>query len=414
MSIINPKVHRALYNFSIKRFIEEKVEDISQYIVDSNIDVNNELGYSKLLDYLINERVIGNQEIDDFLINELNYGRSRNVFVSFIQETSHLKNNNDIIKFIKKLESKGYKNAELVKDEFFVGDIRRGIPVGEEELVWSCIDKNTSGNPCNIRLLLAKGDIDIEDNEQNYYIGVEINLEYNFLVVKLRNWENQNYSLDTLHKSIQDDIKKAFNLVIPLLSATSKEIVYNIINDLSTKVLQKAISTVDETLKNKVRESLKEWTDNLLTEEVVLPDAEYDVLTQSILNSYYRIYMQNEYGVIKVKELKNQFGVNGYPRYVKFTDDTIGEARAKSSDPKESLLDTSIYYDVKARLDQAKIINMATVYWIDSPTYEYLGTTFYTDNHERFKFIVLPNFFDKGICDYVLRQINENYPGRSE
>ena len=411
---ISPKVHRFLYNYSIKRFLESNIEDLPEYISELEIDLGEDMGYSKLLDALINAGKLTQNQVDRFLLNELNYGRSRNVFVSFIQYTSHLSSEEKIIKYVNSLRRKGYKNAERVSNYPVMFDLRRGIDRGESKLIHFDIEKDQNEEVSNISLLLAQGVVNNNGEGANNYIGIEINLKYKMLVVKLRNWEStneHNYGLDTLHKSVQDDIKNTFNLTIPLLSATSQKLIYNMINELTGKVLDKAINTVNSVLEEKVNNKLKEWTSEIISENVSLTESDFNVFKEIILNNYYRVYMQNEIGVLKVGNLKDKFEVNGYPRYVKFIDDTIGEGRARSSDPQESLLDTSIFYDIKARLDQSKQIKMATIYWIDSPGYDYLGTSFYTDNQERFKFVVLANFFNKEICDYVLRQIDKYRPG---
>lgn len=233
------------------------------------------------------------------------------------------------------------------------------------------------------------------------------------LVIKLRDWNNRrddDTTMDSLHRIIQNLMRRVFNLSIPLLTATTRNIVYNMVNDLSSTVLNKAINKVDSLIKDDNDEQIKEWTNDVLGEGVSLPPAEFDVINRSLLNNFYKMYMQNEVDRLDSRSLKEKYKVNGYTRYVKFVDDTISEGRAKSPDPKEPLLDTSIYYDIKARLDQAKQIKMSTIYWIDAPGYESLGTTFYTDRQERFKFVVLVNFFNKEICDYVLRQIDKYRP----
>lgn len=409
--IISPKVHRALYPYAIKRFLEDKVPGLDEKVKKHKIDMSDEFKYSRILDTLINKNEINSDLVDDFLINEINYGRMRNVYVSLISDVTHLQNENNIFRYVKSLGNMGYMNADEVNGSPFIKNIRKGIQRGEEELIYFDIIKDHVIK--NIRLVIAQSFVNDEGEECNNYIAVEINLDYKFLVIKIRNWDNnseQNYSIDTLHKLIKDNIKQAFHLSIPLATSTYQQIVYNMVSELSGKVLNQTINNVDDKISKSVQDNVVQWSEQILSEGNILPTSDQEVVIQSILNNFYRIYMQNEIGVLKVGKLKEKFGVDGYPRYVKFIDDTIGEARARSSDPKESLLDTSIFYDIKARLDQAKQIKIATIYWIDSPGYDYLGTSFYTETQERFKFVVLANFFNKEICDYVLRQINKYRP----
>lgn len=412
-SLISPKIHRYLYPFSIRRFLVQHFENVKELAKGYDLDLDDNMVYSHLLDAIIKDRSLEESEIDKFLIRELNYGRNKNVFVSFIQGTSHLEDERDVYEFINSLETKGYENAELVDKHPFVRDLRSGISNGQKKLIYFNVEKSDLFSVRNIEILLAKGVIDNNGEECNYYIGVEINLDLGMLIIKLRSWDDsteESFGLDKLHKRIKAKISSAMKLSILPLTVTSQKIVYSMINDLSHKVLEKSMDLVNEKIGNDVELNINSWTESILSEDIKLPPKEVNVISHSILNNFYRLYVQNEIDSLSGNSLKEKFNVDGYARYIKFMDDTIGEGRAKSSDPAESLLDTSIYYDVKARLDQAKQIKLATVYWLNIAGYDKVGTTFYTDHQERFKFIVLINFFDKEICNYVLQKINEYRP----
>ncbi len=53
--LISPKVHRALYQYSIKRFLEDQIDDIQVKIDEYGINMSEDLSYSHLLDRLISE-----------------------------------------------------------------------------------------------------------------------------------------------------------------------------------------------------------------------------------------------------------------------------------------------------------------------------------------------------------------------
>ncbi len=232
--IISPKVHRALYPYAIKRFLEDKVPGLDEKVKKHKIDMSDEFKYSRILDTLINKNEINSDLVDDFLINEINYGRMRNVYVSLISDVTHLQNENNIFRYVKSLGNMGYKNADEVNGSPSIKNIRKGIQRGEEELIYFDIIKDHVIK--NIRLVIAQSFVNDEGEECNNYIAVEINLDYKFLVIKIRNWDNnseQNYSIDTLHKLIKDNIKQAFHLSIPLATSTYQQIVYNMVSELS-------------------------------------------------------------------------------------------------------------------------------------------------------------------------------------
>lgn len=411
---ISPKIHRYIYQYSIRNFLRDtKIENIDELIGEYKLDKNNPLFYSQLLDALIYHGKTEDSKVNEFLINELNYGRAKNVYISFLNDVSHLNDEEKIYKYVRNLEVRGFKNAKKVAMHPYISNLRGGITKGDKELIYFDIEKDKENNIKNIKLLLGECVKKTDGNECNNYFGIEINLELKMLVIKLRNWENKiesNYGLDTLHDIIKEKVKEAFNLIIPLSTSTMQGLMYRMINDLSSKVLGKTIEHVNDKIEDKIEEKIKLWSNDILKNEIELPKAELDVIKKAILNNFYKIYMHNDVDKLHISNLKDTFKVDGYPRYVKFVDDTVSEGRARSSDPAESLLDTSIYYDIKARLDQAKQIRLTTIYWISLPDYLRFGTTFYTESQERFKFIALANFFNKEMCDYVLQQINKYRP----
>ncbi len=412
--MISPKVHRYLYQYSIGRLLEEnKIDNIGELIEDIKLDKTNPLFYSHLLDALISRGEIDEHKVNDFLIKELNYGRAKNVYVSFLNNVTHLRNEDNVYKYVRALRGKGYKNSEGVETHPYISNLMGGIHKGDKELIFFDIEKDEENNIKNIKLLLGECVKKIDGDECNNYFGIEINLELKMLIIKMRNWENQieyNYGLDTKHDMIKKRIKSAFNLVIPPSTSTMQSLMYNMINDLSSKVLNETFEHVNEKIEESVEEKIKFWSKKISNSEIELPKADLDVIKRTILNNFYKMYMHNEVEKLHINNLKETFKVNGYPRYVKFVDDTISEGRARSSDPEESLLDTSIYYDIKARLDQSKHIRLTTIYWINFPGYNRIGTTFYTESQERFKFIALPNYFSEEMCNYVLRQIDKYRP----
>lgn len=405
--MIDPKVYRALYPYAIRKFIESKKIDCVVESTKYNINiVNKKEGYYKLLDALLDDRRISNAHVDEFLINELNYGRLRNLYVSFIEDIAELETEENVVNFVRCLD---YENAELINNGEFIQDLRSGLGNEEKKLIHFKIEKKKDNSVKNINILLAEGITKQDGLDCNNYYSIEFNLEYKLLVIRIRNLNTEvtSYCVDTMYKTIQKDLCTIFPINLTPMTKISQKIVYNMINTLSGKVLDPIMNKVDNKIKTSVENQTSLWSEQILSQENILLPAEKDVLQQLILNNYYKIYMQNEVGTIKIQELKHTFKVNGYPRFVRFEDDTIGEGYARSADPSESLLDTSIFYDIKARLDQAKQIKQATIYWIDSSGYEKFGTTFYTDVQNRFKCIILANFFDKEMCDYVLQQINE-------
>lgn len=404
VKLISPQVHRALYIYSIKRFLKKKKINAKQKAQEYRIDLFDDYGYNHLLDRLIEKQEIDQASIDDFLHDELNYGRMKNVYVTLISNKKFTEEG--IIKSVQSLSD--YRNANNISTNFFQSDLRRAIPKGEKHLVYFEIKKNGERIQ-SIHMLFAESYTDPTGQSTNNYIPVEIRMDYGFLVIRLRNWGNneneEENNLNRIHAEVRSLIVRAFGLYVTSNASKEQLIVSSMLGDLTNTVLNPTINQVDSKLKKVVELDIDKWTEKIF-EQNVMPKADREILVNQILHNYYKIHLVKTFGGTTISKLK-QLKVEGYPRNVKFLDDTIGEARARSNTPKESLLDTSIFYDIKARLDQAKQIRMCTIYWINAPGYQRLGTTFHTTTQKQFKFIILANFFTKEISEYVLRQVKK-------
>ncbi len=90
------------------------------------------------------------------------------------------------------------------------------------------------------------------------------------------------------------------------------------VNELSGRVLNQAIQIVNEKLQSSIDDQVVEkWSEMISARTSLFPHLIKKVMKMSILHDYYRIYLQHEIGVLKVGGLKEKFGVDDYPRYVK-------------------------------------------------------------------------------------------------
>ncbi|MDQ0087614.1 hypothetical protein J2T12_001008 [Paenibacillus anaericanus] len=407
--MISPQVHRALYRYSIKHFLKKKKINSKKAAEEYGIDLSEELGYSRLLDRLMDEGKVSVGEVDKFLHQEFNYGRMKNVYISKIAPNDKLNIDEYVISCVGGLSNQGYTADHfLISSGNFIGDYKRSIPEGQKVLLYFEI-KREGESTKSIHLLFAENAIDPNGHKTINYIPVEIRLDYSFLVIRLRNWgsnENEdNNNLNTMHNLIRAEIVSLFGLRIISNSTSEQKIVFNVLSDLTNSVLNPTISVVNDALKADIENDITKWSEALFDSNII-PDADREVIVQQVLYAFYKLHLFQSFGGSTITKLI-QLGIEGYPRYVKFLDDTVGEGRARSSNPKESLLDTSIFYDIKARLDQAKSIRLSTVYWITAPGYKRLGTSFHTFAHNQFKCVILPNFFNEGISEYVLQKVKK-------
>ncbi|KMN53720.1 hypothetical protein, partial [Bacillus sp. LK7] len=207
---ISPKVHRSLYNYAVKNFLADNVEEFN-YVHNSDDD---ELVYSHLLDGYIEDGTLEDIKVEKFLIEQINYGRMRNMYVSFLSDVSHLVDENVIRGKLHNLKQKGYDNANLIKGFPFVNNIRGGLDRGKKEVIYSDIKKNNDAI-VSVKFVIAIGTL-IDGVEVNNYIAAEINLELKMLILKIRNWEPKvsNYSVEKIFEEIHHKVLDAFDLII--------------------------------------------------------------------------------------------------------------------------------------------------------------------------------------------------------
>lgn len=404
--VIDTNVFKALNDISIKEFLISKKIDIERKSEEYSIDSSSTTYYLDLLEELYLHKFVNIIEIEEFLSNELNYGRAKNVYIEFIKS---IKSNelNYIIKRVQLLESKGYKNASKVNDRYFQEGIREFIDLGERKLIESKIDLK-NGLVSNIRLLFGEG-ISIETSKRsNHYYSVDINLEINVLSLRIINWAGKVLKInlpDNRYEDIFNIIKSVFTIESSSPQKENQKIVYQLVDDLTSKILKNTVTMVDRQIRAEVTNTVQAWGNKVLNGSKALSNKDKEVIKQIILNNYYRVKMSAEHKTLTPTIMKDIYKVQAYARQVQFFDETAGEGKARSSDTAESILDTSVFYDIKARLDKEKNIKNAIIYWMSCKDHNTFGTVMHLEVQNRFKIIFYPLRIDKEMFDYVLQEI---------
>lgn len=408
--MLTKEILKSLDKTRVKEFLQEKKIDFISTAKKYDLDITNKNFEFHLLNKLIYNSKLTPDDIDKFLINELNYGKMKNVFVRFIDSTliTDVKN---AINRINSLEKYGYIDASKVSSSEFKKNLRKHVDVGCKKLIYSKIHCGQSAKVDSITLLLAEGiqtGEDTKDPTNNYY-SIEINLKYNYFVLRIRNWSSEasnDYNPDKIYSEIEKIMSSCFGIIFNRDSQKYINSMYSIVCELTSKALDTVSKEVNNKIKQNVYSSVINWAK---TTGIMLNIADEKLLTESILNNFYKYYMKKTYGKITHKKMVDIFGLYAYPRKVKFLDDTVGEGKALSPDPSQSLLDTAVFYDLKARLDHSKQLLCTTIYWLQCPNNDCFGTTIYTDAQNLFKIVFLPLKFNKEMCNYVLQQIKRNF-----
>ncbi|AWB29591.1 hypothetical protein HYH96_07565 [Clostridium botulinum] len=408
--VVDASVFRALHKPNITRFLESKSISIQNKIEEYRLDNSSKGVLLELINKLLEHNFLIEEDVNTFLIDELNYGRAKNLYMEFITENDKL-NCEQWIERINLLEAKGYMINDKVTSKYYLNNIHKYIDTGEKKLIYSEIEDNDDGDIQCIRLLLGEG-ITFKNNDKcNNCYSVEINFKLMIIAIRIINWGDQTipkYAPDNKFKEIFFDIKDIFPIKSHAQLSFNQNLVYKLVDDLTGRVLKSTIEYVNNIIKDDVNKNVILWGENILGKGNNISKSDIKVITELILNNYYRIKMSKEYRRLTPKILMEMFGVQAYPRQVKFFDDTVGEGKAKSPTPMESVLDTSVFYDIKARLDKERNIKNTIIYWLGCKDERDFGSAIHVDNHDRFKIVFYPKYyFNKEKCDYVLQEIKK-------
>ena len=185
-----------------------------------------------------------------------------------------------------------------------------------------------------VNILLAECIKDDEAKEFINYYPISLNLVDKMLIIRVRNWSNtieEDITVDKMYKKIENQLKSIFSLTIVEMTAIAQEISYNLISYLVGSILNEPMKVVTQKLEQLIDVEVRKWAVIALKENQEITPSDYNVLKELILNNYCKYYLTNELKEVKAKHMKEKYGISGYPRYLRFIDDTVGEGEARAS-----------------------------------------------------------------------------------
>ena len=397
--MLDIEVLRYLYKESVKNFIRE-----------NNINFNWNENDERLVSLF---NTIDNQEKRSFLEREILYGMQRNIYISKIDENiNHINDERIAIEIINSFNE--YTNGRLFTDQSFTDDcIGRKINIDEQKLLHYNIHKDQMNNVDRIDIILAtcmSNEADGDDEGVYIYYSITIDTVNNLLIIRMRN-------MDTIHSDFkvdeQYDLIKEYilNKIDMRLVRNDDNIyrmtIYNIVDYVNNTVLNNFYRQIDESIGDNIEQSVLIWNEELPENEI--NDEERLIIINNIKNSYCKLISQNRLQNLTPLEIKNLYNVDGYVNRVKFEDDSIGNTRVKSTTIKETLLNTSTFYDIKASMERGRNIKEANIQWLDQNN-DRINVVFNNEKQGKFKVIIKNNYFNERMDRYVLQKIIQYSP----
>ena len=397
--MLDIEVLRYLYKESVKNFIRE-----------NNINFNWNENDERLVS-LFNK--IDNQEKRSFLEREILYGMQRTIYISKIDENiKHLNDDRIAIEIINSFNE--YTNGRLFTDQSFTDDcIGRKINIDEQKLLHYNIHKDQMNNVDRIDIILAtcmSNEADGDDEGVYIYYSITIDTVNNLLIIRMRNMDtiHSDFKVDEQYDLIKEYILNKIDMrLVRNDDNFYRMTIYNIVDYVNNTVLNNFYRQIDESIGDNIEQSVLIWNEELPENEI--NDEERLIIINNIKNSYCKLISQNRLQNLTPLEIKNLYNVDGYVNRVKFEDDSIGNTRVKSTTIKETLLNTSTFYDIKASMERGRNIKEANIQWLDQNN-DRINVVFNNEKQGKFKVIIKNNYFNERMDRYVLQKIIQYSP----
>lgn len=397
--MLDIEVLRYLYKESVKNFIRE-----------NNINFNWNENDERLVSLF---NTIDNQEKRSFLEREILYGMQRNIYISKIDENiNHINDERIAIEIINSFNE--YTNGRLFTDQSFTDDcIGRKINIDEQKLLHYNIHKDQMNNVDRIDIILAtcmSNEADGDDEGVYIYYSITIDTVNNLLIIRMRNMDtiHSDFKVDEQYDLIKEYILNKIDMrLVRNDDNFYRMTIYNIVDYVNNTVLNNFYRQIDESIGDNIEQSVLIWNKELPENEI--NDEERLIIINNIKNSYCKLISQNRLQNLTPLEIKNLYNVDGYVNRVKFEDDSIGNTRVKSTTIKETLLNTSTFYDIKASMERGRNIKEANIQWLDQNN-DRINVVFNNEKQGKFKVIIKNNYFNERMDRYVLQKIIQYSP----
>ena len=226
----------------------------------------------------------------------------------------------------------------------------------------------------------------------------------------MRNMESENkyYKVDNYYENMKRYISDRMRIeLIRNDDIYYRTTLYNIVDYVNNTVLTNFYAEISDLIQPSIEEFVNGC--NTLLDEYELTNEDNNVIIESIRNSYCKLMSQNRLNNLTVNEIKDIYNVDGYANRVTFEDDSIGNTRVKSETVRNSLLNTTTFYDIKASMERGRNIKEANIQWLNENN-ERINTVFNNERQGKFKVVIKNNYFNERMDNYVLQKIVQYSP----
>ncbi len=410
--MISPRVSAILANQSIKKFLKNKGININKEKKERKID-QNEGSHIELLNQLMSDGVIPRNVVKTFVLNELRFGKLTNVFVKIIDGFG-VENAQDALSRVSRSRHHFGNHNKITDVKYINPDILQMVQSGVTDIIYFNAIDNEQGVISKVEMLIGwemsynKGG---GVQRYNNYCSIIIDFNNGICSLGIKDWANGVHSSnipENVFKRIYSIIQDVFGITSDTSSKATTQVVYSFVHEMTSKILSDSIKRVDSSVGHIIDENIDLLNDKF-QEEIELTIDDRSAIVSAIKNNLYRAEFTSRYDKITDDILKKDLGLYAYPRQIRFKETSVGEGNAKSASVNETIFETSLFYDMKYRLDQSKNVVFSVIYWLPSDKFEKFGVSLGCRRNGRIKLAFYNEILTEVEYNEVLSKISEYY-----
>lgn len=374
--------------------------------------------YENYITELITSGKISFQTFNDYLFDELSYGKQRETYIFKVHSFNNkIKDSNQLIEIMKSNYNINETYYNKISTTYFSNDDEK-----KELVAFKIVSRFDDETVSKIKLLFGYKvevlDKDDKKQSEHSYVAVEVDLDNKCVVIKVSPKAkviHDRHKPESLFRRYKEKVFSLFNINVDAFNYTHKVALYRMCEDLYSQIYRKMVSTkpvqVDTILDNTTKE---------LRDILKIPDIEMKKTQNNIFDIKSSLVKLIEHllisDIIYSKKLGEEIeGVDGFVTYLKFNDGTNVSARLRGENCKDPIFDSETYMALRSPIDNSKKISVLQVIWLsngedlrigyDTNSSEFLNIHFFRNLSEK--------DFDYGYSKYTKYEqaVSSKVPG---
>lgn len=359
--ILTTAITNNINNASLNKFLSKN--KVHNEFVESG------QSYEDFIEDLINSKKISFKTFNDYLFDELSYGKQREVYIFKIHSfNKKIENPNELIEIMKKQYDINDEYYNTIATTYFSNDDEK-----QELVAFKIIHNSIKKTVSKIRLLFGyKVEVlNKDDKKQNEhsYVAVEVNLDNKFIVIKV---SPKTKVIHDVHKPqslfirYRKKVFSMFNINIDAFNYTHKEALYKMCEDLYSQIYRKMVSIkplqVDKILDN----ATKELKDTINISDIEMKKTQNNIFDiRSCLGKLIEQLLISDI-IYSKKPGEKIEEVDGVVTYLIFNDGNNVSARLRGENCKAPIFDSETYMALRNPIDNSKKISTLQVLWFNN------------------------------------------------